>query len=158
MKIASYSFKNIYICTPSQRFYLGSLDASFGYVLFSSSKFDSVEFGFTSSLPDDKVLYRVLVLALWLDGRPKEQVEGARKRDKQDTNHHHMFPRPSYRHHHFCLYQTPPPPPGLSPGESGPQQCVSQLQPHYFKNRAKGHYASDSSGLPIIFYLFFSTL
>lgn len=72
LKIASYSFKNIYICTPSQRFYLGSLDASFSYVCFSS-KFDSVEFGFTPSLPDDKVLYRVLVLALWLDGRPKEQ-------------------------------------------------------------------------------------
>lgn len=91
----------------------------------------------------------------------KNRKKGARKRDKQDTNHHHMFPRPSYRHHHFCLYQAaaaPPPRPGLSPGESGPQQCVSQLQPHYFKNRAKGHYASDSSGLPIIFYLFFSTL
>lgn len=87
----------------------------------------------------------------------KNRKKGARKRDKQDTNHHHMFPRPSYRHHHFCLYQAAAPP-GLSPGESGPQQCVSQLQPHYFKNRAKGHYASDSSGLPIIFYLFFSTL
>lgn len=61
----------------------------------------------------------------------------------------------------ISVYTKPPPtppPPGLSPGESGPQQCVSQLQPHYFKNRAKGHYASDSSGLPIIFYLFFSTL
>lgn len=125
MKIASYSFKNIYICTPSQRFYLGSLDASFGYVLFSSSKFDSVEFGFTSSLPDDKVLYRVLVLALWLDGCPKEQVEGARKRDKQDTNHHHMFTRPSYRHHHFCLYQTPPPRPRDCPLENLGHSSVS---------------------------------
>lgn len=47
---------------------------------FSSSKFDSVEFKLTSSLPDDKVLYRVLVLALWLDGHPKEQKERGKEK------------------------------------------------------------------------------